>query len=162
MIDFDCYYVLDVPSYMKDAGWDGYLIDLLNSPNNVYARLIFAYTDTGLLDVPILIHLDLDGLTSVSLTNLSCTFRTQDPLNIAANAELMYNAGISVDAASGISIALSVVSRLLDAGCKFDHYENFADFGGMSMDAEEAIEMYSHMYKQLDDQPDGFSCEIPF
>jgi hypothetical protein len=158
MIAFDCNYVLKMPSYMMEAYWTGYLMDLFNSANGVNARMIFVYPDIGAIDVQLQLHTGSDGSASISLTNLLCSFCTQDTQNVNDNAWQMYNAGISPDAASGIAIALSVISRLIDTGCFYESDGNIANFGAMSMLAEDVIEMYSQIYDQTDD-----SCsELPF
>jgi hypothetical protein len=143
---------------MRDAYWTGYLIDLVHTQSGDHARLIFVYPDTGVLDVKLLIHTVSSGLAFVEITNLGCSIYTYDTLNVKDNAWLIYEAGINTDAASGIAIALNLISRLLDAGCKYELDMNLAEFGGLPMLAEDAISMYRKIYEHVDE----LCCELPF
>ena len=142
MIDFDCKYVFGVPAYMMEACWTGYLLDLFNMPNGGYARLIFVYPDTGVVDVSLSLHIGLDHLIKVSLINLDCSFCIRDIRNTKANARIIYDAGISIDTASGIAIAINVILELLAVTPQYERLSNIADFHGMSITAEDAISMF--------------------
>jgi len=141
MIDFDCKYVLNVPDHMKEAYWTGYLLDLINTPIGEYARLLFVYPDVGAFDAVVLLRAESDRCTIVSLLNLDFLFRLQDIRNVSENALLFYNVGLNIDAASGLAIALLVISELLAASGESEHYENLADCCGLPMSVDQAIEM---------------------
>jgi len=150
MIDFDCRYVLDVPEYMKEAFWAGYLLDLVNTPTGVYARLVFVYPDVGVFDAALLLETGSGRPVTVSLLNLGCSFCAHDTHDVRGNAWLLYETGLAADAASGIAIALDIISRIHADGREFAYFKNIADFCGMSMSAEDFYEMY------------GYCDELPF
>ena len=82
MIYFDCRYALDVPEYMKNACWSGYILDLFIIPTGAYARLILAYPDIDVVDVRLMLNTDSDNYTNVSLMNLKCSFCTRYVHNV--------------------------------------------------------------------------------
>ena len=141
MIEFDCKYVFDVPSYMKEAYWTGYLLDLIYTPIGEYARLLFVYPDVGVFDAVALLRTVSGCPTTVSLLNLDHSFRVPDIRNVNDNARLFHNAGFNIDAASGLAIALSVISELLAASRESERYDNIADCCGLSMSVDDAIAM---------------------
>jgi len=141
MIDFDCKYILNVPDHMKEAYWTGYLLDLFNTPFGEYARLLFVYSDVGAFEAVVLLRAEPDSSTIVSLSNLDLSFRVQDIRNASENAKLFYNDGLSIDAASGLAIALLVISELLAASDESVFYENIADCCGLPISIDQAIEM---------------------
>ena len=142
MIDFECKYVLDVPEHMNSAYWTGYFIDLVNTPTGVYARLIFVYPDNGVFDVALSLQVGADHSATVSMLNLCFSFYTSNIRSVKANARLIYDAGLNVDAASGIAEALRVISRLLAVHRNPEWNENIADFSGSSISVDDAIVMY--------------------
>jgi len=141
MIDFECRYVLNVPAHMNDACWTGYILDLYTVPSGGYARLVFNYPDNGLFDVRLLLQSDTDPYTRVSLLNLNCSFCTRNTYDIETNARLMYDAGLNIDAASGVATALCIITNLLD--CSFyERYQNIADFFGLSISVDDFINSF--------------------
>jgi len=146
MIDFECKYVVDVPSYMREAYWTGYLLDLFNTPNGKYARLVFVYPDNGVFDVALSLQNDLGYLKNVSLLNLGCSFGISNVCHVKVNARLMCSMGISIDAASGIAIALRIIAKLLAVSDISELCYNIADSCGMSISAGDAITVLSQKY----------------
>ena len=152
MISFDCKHVLDVPDHMKDACWKGYILDLLTVPAGSYARLIFVYPDIEVLDVRVMLKIDEDRYTTVSLLNLKRCFWIRNVHYIEENAKIAYDIDLNINVASGIAIAIDAISKLFE--CKnWEKHENIAEYGDLSMTVLEIVEMVQNGCVPQEDEP---------